>query len=371
MNYLKPTPASIRYLKARLKPFKRPLFWSSLAVLTLVGYAIYQYWQHPELLEGNSANSNSADTTKNGQESLDFKSSLSPDELAVGADLDNVELLLTELGKKQNLTPSTSVDIKAADGQKKVDSSSLNQFKDRQKNLTQLSKSGLQVQQQTSQINGTAKTSFSEKSSPTGKNPIAGVNTGFSSLSPITNNYLGQKYNSSSANYGIKKSFSTKYNSVANPSYLPSYDPFNNLSSPSLRSEVSSQSQLNFNNNSNNYINSSPNPSSLPARFDRGQANISYPNPTQGSPYNDRQPSLNSNLAPSTLNPAQPQLTGNNNPYKNQTGYGYGSVTYGAPPSNPNSDRANPSSAYNNPAQANINDGSLRSNSLNNVDFNH
>lgn len=379
MNYLKPTPASIRYLKARLKPFKRPLFWSSLAILTLVGYAIYQYWQHPELLEGNSDNSNSENISQNDRERSSLKSSLSPDELAVGVDLDNVELLLTELDKKQSLTPSTSVDIKAADGQKKVDSSLLNQFKDRQKNLNQFSKSSLQIQQQNSQIDGTKKNYSSEKNSITENNSIAGNNTIFPSLSPITNKYLGQKINSNGANYGIKKSLPTQYNSVANPFNLQSSDPFANLSSPSFRSQINSQPQLNSNNNtSNNYLNSSPNSSNLPTGIDRGQVNNqvnnNYPNSAQGFPNNYPQPSLNSNPATSPYNPVQPQLAGNNNTSQSQTqsqtGYGYGSVTYGAPPSNPNGDRTNPFSANTNPATTSINDDSLRSNSLNNVDFN-
>jgi hypothetical protein len=361
MNYLKPTPASIRYLKARFKPFKRPLFWSSLAILTLVGYAIYQYWQHPELLESNSDIYNSENISKKVREGSDpsLKSSLSPDELAVGVDLDNVELLLTELEKKRSLTPSGSVDIKAADGQKQVNSSSLNQFKDRQKKLTQFSKSGLQIQQQNSQINETDKNYIPEQTNFTGNSPNAGNSTSFPSLSPITNSYIGQKSNFGGANYGIKQNFSTQYNSVANPLNLPSKDRFANWSSSSFISQSNSLPQLNSNNNnSNNYlnnVNNVPSPSNLSTGIDRGQVINNYPNSAQGFSNNYQQSSLNNNPTTSTSNLVRPQLTGSSNPYQNQTGYGYGSVTYGAPPSNPNGDRTNPSSAYTNPAPTNIN----------------
>jgi hypothetical protein len=367
MNYLKLSPASIRYLKARLKPFKRPLFWSSLAILTLVGYAIYQYWQHPELLEGSSASSNSANSNKKIVDNSDVKSNLSPDELAVGADLDNVELLLTELEKKQSLTPSTSVDIKAADGKAKVDATLLNQFKDRQANLTKSSKSIVQIQQQNSQPNGTIKNNFLEKPNLTGNS--VEKNLSFpTSLSPITNNYLGQKNYYGRSTYGLKKSSQPNYNNLTNPLPLPSNDPFANLNSPSLRNEINSQSQLNSN---HNYLNSSPSSSSLPASIYRIPANNNNPNSAQGFPNNYQQPSLNSNIAPSTLNPIRPQVTGNNNPTQNQTGYGYGYVNYGAPPSNLNGDRPNPSGYYNSSSQPNINETGLRSSSLNNVDFNH
>jgi hypothetical protein len=92
------TPASLRYMKARLRPFSRPAFWGSLCLICVWGFAIYQYFQHPEWLSPSSAD------VKNTTPTF---SQLSSEDLAVGADLDNVDLLLKEL-EQQETIPLTS-----------------------------------------------------------------------------------------------------------------------------------------------------------------------------------------------------------------------------------------------------------------------
>ena len=104
MNDFKNTPASVRYLSARLKPFRRPMFWGSLGLVSLIGLAIYQYWRHPDWLNSNlteiETNSN---ISTNDRANSTNKEQLSADELAIGAELDNLDLLLKELEQNQTI----------------------------------------------------------------------------------------------------------------------------------------------------------------------------------------------------------------------------------------------------------------------------
>lgn len=66
------TSLSSRYLKARLKPFTRPLFLGSLGMISFFGFCVWQYWQHPEwrstgLNQTNSV-TNNTDPQLNGDE---------------------------------------------------------------------------------------------------------------------------------------------------------------------------------------------------------------------------------------------------------------------------------------------------------------
>ncbi|HAX75504.1 MAG TPA: hypothetical protein DCY88_06675 [Cyanobacteria bacterium UBA11372] len=80
-------PASLRYyFRARLRPFTRPAFWASLSVLSLIGLFMWEAWQHPEWLFKNPEDATPiADTT------------LSQEDSAVAADIDNLQLLMKEL----------------------------------------------------------------------------------------------------------------------------------------------------------------------------------------------------------------------------------------------------------------------------------
>lgn len=125
------TPASLRYLKARLIPFSRPIFWGSLSIVLIFGFVIYQYWQNPELLQTNSTD---VDTQPNSRETDNSptRSQLSSEDLAVGADLDNVDFLLQELESQPtiplNLSPQKNISSNGKN-QKTI----FNQFKEQQK----------------------------------------------------------------------------------------------------------------------------------------------------------------------------------------------------------------------------------------------
>lgn len=111
---------SFRFLKARLKPFTKPMFWGSATILTLVGIAIWQYWRHPEWIATNDIEQPSTirNNTADDYEGLDINQSssnrqLSQEDLAIAADIDNSELLLEELQSAQipvNLLPQTEVE---------------------------------------------------------------------------------------------------------------------------------------------------------------------------------------------------------------------------------------------------------------------
>ena len=104
MSDFKNTPASMRYLGARLKPFRRPLFWGSLGLASLIGLTLYQYWRHPDWLSGNLSEirTNSNSSINNSSASINRKQ-ISAEDLAIGAELDNLDLLLKELAQNQTI----------------------------------------------------------------------------------------------------------------------------------------------------------------------------------------------------------------------------------------------------------------------------
>lgn len=100
MSSSKQVPASIRYLKARLRTFTRPAFWGSAIALVMMVLGVWEYWVHPEWLnslvdgetEGqvDSANNPSDDPT------------LSQESSAIGADIDNLPALMQEFNRSTN-----------------------------------------------------------------------------------------------------------------------------------------------------------------------------------------------------------------------------------------------------------------------------
>ena len=80
-------PASLRYLKARLRPLRQPMFWGSITVLSLVGLFAWEAWHHPEWLFENpdEESSTAVDPT------------LSKEDSAVAADMDSLPVLMKEL----------------------------------------------------------------------------------------------------------------------------------------------------------------------------------------------------------------------------------------------------------------------------------
>jgi hypothetical protein len=100
MKLSKDTPAFLRYFSARLKPFTTPLFWGSLGGLLIAGFAIYQYWQHPEWLQTSSESVEDSTTITSDK----LPSNVSSEDLAAAADLDNIDLLLQEINQNNSLS---------------------------------------------------------------------------------------------------------------------------------------------------------------------------------------------------------------------------------------------------------------------------
>ena len=91
-------PPFWRFFKARLRPFLRPMFWISTSTLGLVVIALWQYKEHPDWLsivaEQPEIVSNNLSSQSNSQDVS--KPEYSLEDLANGADIDNLEALLGE-----------------------------------------------------------------------------------------------------------------------------------------------------------------------------------------------------------------------------------------------------------------------------------
>jgi len=105
MKTTKIPPVFIRYLKPRLQPFGRPIFWGTLMILSLVGIIIYQYGRYSDWLEASSEKTTNSDSLldKNLPNQVD-QSQFSPEDLAIGADIDNLDLLFQEINQNQNFS---------------------------------------------------------------------------------------------------------------------------------------------------------------------------------------------------------------------------------------------------------------------------
>lgn len=98
------TPASVRYLKARLRPLGRPAFWLSTAVMLGLALILWESVTNPDWLESLQTRlTNSENATRNqDQEAEELTTTadgteLTAEELAIAADIDNVSLLLSQL----------------------------------------------------------------------------------------------------------------------------------------------------------------------------------------------------------------------------------------------------------------------------------
>ncbi|MBW4560457.1 MAG: hypothetical protein KME32_04720 [Mojavia pulchra JT2-VF2] len=81
-------PAYLRYLKARLWNLGRPGFWGTAIFLSVFGLGIWQYWSNPKIF-----------THKQNHEVASpnvAESSLSVEDRAIAADIDNLPILIKE-----------------------------------------------------------------------------------------------------------------------------------------------------------------------------------------------------------------------------------------------------------------------------------
>lgn len=89
------SPASLRYLKAKLWNLTRPSFWGTAIFLSVVGLLMRQYWISP--------NFSSTVRTQSPENTKPPESFLSEEEKAIAADIDNLPVLFYE-STQQNLS---------------------------------------------------------------------------------------------------------------------------------------------------------------------------------------------------------------------------------------------------------------------------
>ncbi|MEB3358690.1 MAG: hypothetical protein VKK04_18330 [Synechococcales bacterium] len=99
--------SGISVLKARLRLFNRPTVWISIAVMGVGLVALGSYWRSPNRQLASTTPTNLSDI----QSSSSADTLPPPEDNSIGADLDNVELLLTELSDEQaGADPSLGAD---------------------------------------------------------------------------------------------------------------------------------------------------------------------------------------------------------------------------------------------------------------------
>jgi len=94
-------PAYLRYLRARLWNFSRPAFWGTAIFLSVLGLGIREYWANPDFLTFLQNNKQAAT-----QKPADL--SLSDEDRAIAADIDNLPVLINDAQQSNLLVaPST------------------------------------------------------------------------------------------------------------------------------------------------------------------------------------------------------------------------------------------------------------------------
>jgi hypothetical protein len=93
-------PAYLRYLKARLWNLARPSFWGTAIVLSVVGLIIKEYWTNPGFLVNSQTK-----PVASPQQRVD--SSLSAEDKAIAADIDNLPVLYND-AEQAELPPTAN-----------------------------------------------------------------------------------------------------------------------------------------------------------------------------------------------------------------------------------------------------------------------
>lgn len=91
-------PAHLRYLKARLWNLSRPGFWGAAIFLSVVGLTIREYWANPNFFTDWQKNQFATKVPDN--------SSLSEEDRAIAADIDNLPILFNTDSDKENSPPA-------------------------------------------------------------------------------------------------------------------------------------------------------------------------------------------------------------------------------------------------------------------------
>ncbi len=105
-------PAYLRYLRARLWNFSRPAFWGTAIFLSVVGLGIREYWANPDFLASWQNNKEVA-----RQKPAD--SSLSDEDRAIAADIDNLPVLINDAQQSNLLVAPSTRKEKSQENQSK------------------------------------------------------------------------------------------------------------------------------------------------------------------------------------------------------------------------------------------------------------
>lgn len=106
------TSTNARYLRARLRPLTRPVFWGPAIALVLVMLFTWDFWTSPTLLSYFGI-SNPSDKSKTDSSN----DALSSEDRAIGADIDALPLLLNDIGISANATSPSQSLLKAESSQ--------------------------------------------------------------------------------------------------------------------------------------------------------------------------------------------------------------------------------------------------------------
>ncbi|MCV3213958.1 hypothetical protein OGM63_10600 [Plectonema radiosum NIES-515] len=105
-------PAYLRYLRARLWNFSRPAFWGTAIFLSVLGLGIREYWANPDFLTFLQNNKQAA-TPKPPD------SSLSDEDRAIAADIDNLPVLINDAQQSNLLVAPSTRKEKSQDNKSK------------------------------------------------------------------------------------------------------------------------------------------------------------------------------------------------------------------------------------------------------------
>ncbi|MBD2605333.1 hypothetical protein H6G81_12495 [Scytonema hofmannii FACHB-248] len=105
-------PAYLRYLRARLWNLGRPAFWGTAIFLSVLGLGIREYWANPDFLTFLQNNKQPA-----AQKPPD--SSLSDEDRAIAADIDNLPVLINDAQQSKLLIAPTTPKEKSQDNNSK------------------------------------------------------------------------------------------------------------------------------------------------------------------------------------------------------------------------------------------------------------
>lgn len=319
MSYSKKLPV-YRYFQVRLRKFKQPTVLGSAIALLLLLIGVWQYWSHPEWLLGNNNNTNQLDAADS--------STLSPEDLAVLADIDNSSVLNQELNLPLFSQPLAAPNQKSS----ATKPDSLLEPINPQQAVAQINPTTLQLSNSPS----SQQNIYNPFADLTSNSNIVGLNNNSLSINPTPNQY-------SSPNSALTSNPSSNFNGFNPLNPTTNAAPVSALQtalsqltpSPALVTQtptaIPNQQQTAVNQpqnippvNTNNYnippTNATGYPNSFPSNdytyLNRPVIQNSIPNAVPGNPNNFNQPAVqnpnqlngfnNPGSTPNTVNPGLP-----------------------------------------------------------------